>query len=129
MKDYIHTLWCRMYCFFSILWGKLKCILNIGSSCGEVMYTGELVVTGQGKIEIDLGRHAPKKVKIKFKDECQIIPCNPHHYDELRGKIKNHHHPHRHDRRHDHCNHHDRYVLTIQWHVSNVRIIEWIAYY
>jgi hypothetical protein len=93
------------------------------------MQSGELVVTGKDKVEIDLGHRHPKSVIVKFSDDCVIVPCNPRHHDELRWDVKNRHHKHPHDARHDHCKHRDEYILTIKWHVTGVRTIEWVAYY
>lgn len=93
------------------------------------MQSGELVVTSKDKAEIELGKRHPDRVIVRFKDDHVIVPCNPKHHDELRWEVKNRHHHHPHDHRHDHCKHEDSYVLTIKWHVTGVRTIEWHVFY
>lgn len=77
---------------------------------------GELVVTGEDKVEIPLlHNNKPKRVIVKFKDHCVIVPCSPSHYDELDWEIK-----------HDHDK--NSYILVILWKVSGVRIIKWSVF-
>jgi hypothetical protein len=89
------------------------------------MQSGELDVTGRDRIEINLGKHPPCRVMVKFKSGHHHVPCNPKHHDELRWELENKHNPHR----HDHYHHENKYVLMISWHVTDVRTIEWVAYY
>lgn len=77
------------------------------------MQSGELIVTGKDEAKIVL-RSFPIKVKVDFKDECDIIPCNPHHHDELEWEVRHNHN-------------HTGHVLIIKWHVSGVREITWTA--
>lgn len=93
------------------------------------MHSGELVVVGNDKLEIELGNRHPSRVMVKFQDHHVIVPCNPHHHDQLRWEVKNLHQHHPHDFRHDHCHHNDNYVLIIKWHVSSLRVIEWFVFY
>lgn len=90
---------------------------------------GELIVIGHDKVEIDLGDKHPKSVDVHFANGFITVPCNPHHHDDLRYSVHNRHHHHKHDAQHDHCNHEDRYVLTIHWDVSSVRLIKWTVKY
>lgn len=93
------------------------------------MQSGELDVTGHGKVEIILGNRHPNNIVVKFKGGHHHVPCNPKHNDELRWELENKHHSHPHDYRHDHCQHEDKYVLIVSWNVTDVRTIEWVAYY
>lgn len=93
------------------------------------MQSGELVVVGNDKVDISLGHRPPASVFVYFLNELHHVPCNPHHHDDLRYEIKNHHQHHPHDHRNDHCRHEDDYVLTIHWHVTGVRFIRWVVYY
>lgn len=86
------------------------------------MQSGELFVIGKDKAVIHL-RDFPSHLVVSFKDECEIIPCNPHHYDSLEWEVcLPHHHHHTH-----HSTHH--FTLVIKWQVTGVREIHWAAYY
>lgn len=127
MKNFFLLVQC-LYRFFVTLLQKIYRCMN-GGLLGAEMLHGEIIVTGSDKIEIELGEHHPKQVFVKFKDDHMHPPCNPKHHDHLRWEIKNKHFNHKHDHRNDHCNHHNRFVLEIHWHVSNVRVIDWVVYY
>lgn len=80
------------------------------------MQSGELIVTGKNSIHIHLAK-LPGEVKVYFKDECDITPCNPHHVDSLEYEV------------HASNTHHHGFVLVINWNVSGVREIVWRASY
>lgn len=80
------------------------------------MQSGELIVTGKDEAKVAL-HGFPTKVKVSFKDDCDIIPCNPHHHDDLEWEV--HHSVH----------HHGGFVLVIRWHVTSVREIAWTAWF
>lgn len=103
--------------------------LVYGRIIGVPMQSGELTVVGSGKANIELGKHHPKYIVVRFKDDHIVIPCNPHHHDHLKWEVRNLHPSHRHDHRHEHCKHDDRYVLEVEWRVTGVRKINWSVYY
>lgn len=107
---------------------KVKCLLSklIPFSLfethnpGEIMQSGELIITGQDQVEIVLKRK-PSDVIVKFKHiHHNIVPCNPHHHDDLEWEI---------DRVHRHHHHQEVYVLIIKWNTSSVREIVWTVCY
>lgn len=76
------------------------------------MQSGELIVTGTDQISINLNG-MPAEVKVRFKDEEQIVPCNPHHLDFLEFEIQSV----------------VGFILLIKWNVTNIREIKWhVAY-
>jgi hypothetical protein len=78
---------------------------------------GELIVVGKDQVHIALDPLNHKRIKhvvVKFKDECEIVPCNPKHFDELSFEVEKIHH---------------KTKLIISWNVSNVRTIEWFVHY
>jgi len=77
------------------------------------MQSGELIVTEKNNIHIPLD-NAPAEVKVHFKDECEMVPCNPHDVDLLEFFVKNFN---------------DKFVLVIRWSVSGVREIKWQVFY
>lgn len=79
------------------------------------MQSGELFVTGEDEAIIALTTY-PIKVKVDFKDECFVVPCNPHHYDELEWEVR-------------HNATHTGHILVINWSVSGVREIAWTAWF
>jgi hypothetical protein len=103
--------------------------------CDELDFFGELVVTGKGKIKIELNslsdykhlssrkRNALKKrldccpthVSVKFVNDAHHVPCNPIHHDELWWHVKK-----------DWAN---NWVLTIHWKVTDARTIRWDVTY
>jgi hypothetical protein len=98
-----------------IYWIKLCDFVWRGFSKGDnIMEQGELVVVGQDFVEIKLGHHHPDKVVVKFIDQQTVVPCNPHHHDELKEKIKEVK---------------GTYYLIISWSVTGVRTIEWKVFY
>ena len=76
------------------------------------MQSGELIVTGKDKATIPLNG-IPSEVKVHFKHELELTPCNPHHRDCLEYEVHASHH------------HHSKFVLVIQWEVTGVREIVW----
>jgi hypothetical protein len=80
------------------------------------MQSGELIVTGKDKAQILLNGF-PSKVHVHFTDEGYIIPCNPHHHDELRWDVFRSN------------THHGGYTLIIDWSVTGVREIKWTVWY
>jgi hypothetical protein len=80
------------------------------------MQQGELTVTGHDRVEVPL-RGLPSKVEAHFKDHDIMIPCNPHHHDELECEV------------HSSVHHHTKFVLKISWRVTGVREIVWHVYY
>ena len=129
MKTFMRFLYYKLYLFFAMFLRRISTCLFGNCPQGEVMQSGELVVIGNDKVSINLGRHPPKRVFVHFMNDFIHVPCNPHHHDDLRYNVKNHHHHHRHDHRHDHCKHDDHYLLTIHWNVTGVRLIKWTVYY
>lgn len=82
------------------------------------MQSGEIDVTGKDKIEINLGKCHPGRVIVRFEGNYHHVPCNPKHHDELRWEIKN-----------KNSGVENTFALIISWDVTNVRTIEWVAYY
>jgi hypothetical protein len=80
------------------------------------MQSGELIVTGKDKATIPLNG-IPSEVKVHFKHDLELTPCNPHHRDCLEYEVHVSHH------------HHSRFVLLIRWEVSSVREIVWKVSY
>lgn len=80
------------------------------------MQSGELIVTGKDSIHIPLDR-LPSEVKVHFKDEYELAPCNPHNADWLEYAV------------HSSITSRSGYVLIIKWDVSGVREIKWHAAY
>lgn len=130
MKVFVQLLINKVCAFFFLLYRKIHLLLIKDCVQGDTMQSGELVVVGADQVVIDLGARPPGGVIVEFHDHHHIhVPCNPKHHDELRYEIKNIHHHHPHDKRHDHCAHEDKYLLTIQWSVTGVRVINWVVYY
>lgn len=73
---------------------------------------GELFVTGEDSTEILLPQ-LPRVIEVKFRHEHHHIPCD-HHHDKLKYEVARNKH---------------QYKLIIQWHVSTLREIDWIAYF
>lgn len=128
MKQYLNLLILKIWFHLTFAWRKVRQLL-CGEPLGVPMLSGELIVTGKEDVEIELGNRHPKYIVVRFKDHHMMIPCNPKHHDHLKWEVKNHHQSHKHDRRHEHCNHEDRYVLKIYWHVTGVRHISWVVYH
>jgi hypothetical protein len=87
------------------------------------MHSGELVVTGTDHINIDLSE-CPDRVVVHFIDKPVIVPCNPHHRDDLGWHIfkeKNIHHHHHH--------YTSKRILRITWKVTGTRKIGWKIYF
>jgi hypothetical protein len=80
------------------------------------MQSGELIVTGKDRATILL-TGMPSEVKVHFKHEVDLVPCNPHHRDCLEYEVRASHH------------HHHKFVLLIKWDVSSVREITWKVCY
>jgi hypothetical protein len=80
------------------------------------MQSGELFVTGKDEAIIALNGF-PRKVRVDFKGEPVVTPCNPHHHDKLEWEVHRSHH------------HHGGFILIIKWEVTGVREIEWTAWY
>lgn len=80
------------------------------------MQSGELVVSGRDKIHIVL-KSLPERVNVHFVDDCEIVPCNPHHTDSLEYEVHASH------------THHHGFTLIISWHVHGVREIKWSVHY
>lgn len=81
------------------------------------MLSGELVVVGTNSLSIPLER-MPAEVKVHFKDNLELVPCNPHHADTLEYAVHTIFNSHRY-----------KYALIISWKVSGVREIKWKASY
>lgn len=94
--------------------------------------SGELLVTGQDTIEIDLKDGELLKVHVVFKDDATVVPCDPKHFDELDWTICG---PRVSlweefiDCLLDSHSHHEHNILTIKWNVSGTRTISWVAFY
>ncbi len=73
---------------------------------------GELVVSGSDSTEIDLPI-LPRGIEVKFKHEHHHTPCDQHK-DKLSYKVARNHH---------------KYKLVIEWNVSTLREVTWIAYF
>jgi hypothetical protein len=120
MKYYFYFLLGKLSFFYHVWLNRAYGFLFGNDLRGDVMQSGELVVTGKDKVELQLGHRHPDSVSVKFKGGHAHVPCNPKHHDELRWEIKTHH---------SHEHHHTEYVLVISWYVTDVRTIEWVAYY
>jgi hypothetical protein len=77
------------------------------------MKSGELIVTGENSLHITLDQ-LPAEVKVYFKEDVCMVPCNPHTLDILEYEV--------HTIKH---HNHNNYVLIIRWSVSGAREIEW----
>lgn len=84
---------------------------------GENMRSGELVVIGKNKVEIELIHNKPRKIIVEFIDDCVVTPCNPKHCDVWCWEIRP---------RHGYKNCH---FLHLHWHVAGVRTIRWTILY
>ena len=73
---------------------------------------GELCVSGSDSTEIDLPI-LPRVIEVKFKHNHHHVPCD-HYKDELKYKLVRNHH---------------QYKLVIEWDVSTLREVSWIAYF
>lgn len=82
---------------------------NHGHKKMPEVLSGELIVTGQGEIHIELPKR-PKEILAAFGRYCDITPCNPRHFDELKCYM---------------CHFHKKFCLVIKWDVSNSRKIVW----
>lgn len=71
--------------------------------------SGQILVSGKNKLEIDLKYGKPDAVIVEFKHKHTDIPCDPH-CDVLEWALHEKHHG---------------FVLEIRWHVSNAREIIW----
>lgn len=72
------------------------------------MQKGELVVVGKNSIHIPLDGF-PRNFKVYFKNECEIVPCNPQDVDYIECDV--------------HASNTNRggFVLVVKWGVSGVR--------
>lgn len=80
------------------------------------MQSGEITVTGKGEVLIPLHKF-PSEVHVAFKDELEVVPCNPHHVDMLEYDVHKSH------------THHGGFSLQIRWRVSGLREVVWRALY
>lgn len=80
------------------------------------MQSGELFVTGKDSAQVLL-LGFPSKVKVDFVGHTTVIPCNPHHYDQLEWDVQRSH------------AHHGGFTLVIKWVVTGVREIKWTVWY
>lgn len=80
------------------------------------MQQGELTVTGHDQATIQLHGY-PSKVDCFFKGHATLIPCNPHHHDELEAEV------------HHSNTVHTKFVLKIKWRVSGVREVVFRIFY
>jgi len=80
------------------------------------MQRGELTVTGQDFAIIKLTGF-PSKVDCFFKDQAVLVPCNPHHYDEVECEV------------HVSNTSLSGYVLKVMWTVTGVREVVFRVYY
>lgn len=80
------------------------------------MQSGELIVTGKNFIHIPINRF-PSEVICCFKDEFELVPCNPHDVDYLEYEV--------------HASNTVRtgFILLIKWSVSGAREIKWQVSY
>lgn len=81
------------------------------------MLSGELIVVGTDALSIPLEK-MPAEVKVFFKDDLELVPCNPHHADILEYSVHKINNSHR-----------FKYELRISWSVSGSREIKWHADY
>lgn len=91
--------------------GKIKKLLKVARS-----REGELLVVGQGHIDIDLPISGLDCVEVFFKEKCHTehVPCDPGHSDSLS------YHYHKKGK---------HWTLTIKWQVQAPATIGWIARY
>jgi len=102
-----------------LLWLKLMVVLMVTKMRDMSKHpslNGELNVTGEGFIDLELGRHQPKEVVVCFTDYMHV-PCNPGGHDDLKYHVKN--------MRYFLRTHHDCYILRVSWSVSSSRMIKW----
>ena len=80
------------------------------------MQKGELVITGANSIQIPLDG-LPRHYHVHFKNEYEIVPCNPQDVDFIECDI--------------HISNTKRggYVLVINWSVSGVREVVYEVLY
>lgn len=100
MENRIKLLWFRLF-------GK-----NHNKNNEHEIQFGDLVVTGKDKFEVELPC-IPKRVRVEFTDNPNMVPCNPHH-DRVSWDIKKHH---------------GKHLFIINWHVSGIREIKWTLFY
>lgn len=93
------------------------------------MVSGELIVTGKNHAELALERR-PTHVKVYFKDDCVVVPCNPTHFDELEWRIREQidREVNTRSRSRDR-DRHKSFFLEISWDVSASRAIMWEVIY
>ena len=81
------------------------------------MQKGELIVTGSNSLSIPLNG-MPSEVRAYFKDEFEVLPCNPQDVDFLEYQVQN-----------SSLTIPSTFVWVISWSVSGVREIVWHAAY
>lgn len=77
----------------------------------EQIMSGEILVIGKDKLELELEYGEPDAVIVEFNKHYHPhhTPCDPHH-DKLKWEIHRRHHG---------------FVLIIEWHVNSAREIIW----
>lgn len=93
------------------MWCFLRKLLNFFFPIKEE--SGEIFVAGKSSFSVNLVDH-PEEIQVFFKDDCNLVPCNPSQDDlvwffEDCGS----------------CHH----KLTIKWDVDGVRTIVWMVKY
>lgn len=79
---------------------------------GDSMQSGELIVTGDNKVEINLKSY-PSFLNVRFSNNCVVVPCNASNFDELEYEV---------------LLHKNNFVLVIRWRVTGIRNIVWSSY-
>lgn len=79
---------------------------------GGLMKKGEIQVIGSDSISINLNSTIhPEDISVQFKGSVSLVPCNPHHEDDLQWTCT--------------LGADGNYYLTITWSVSGERTIDW----
>lgn len=81
---------------------------------------GDILVSGEDSIEIQLGRGTPKCIMVFFADDVVSVPCNPEYFDYLEYYLVQNLSTH---------NWHSKKSLIISWHVNGSRRISWNVSY
>lgn len=118
-----------LYCIFCEILDSVLDVFGLDEDCPkEVDQNGELMVTGEGEIDIEL-KSLPKRIKLHFKESCTLVPCNPNHFDELEWEITSDCNDGGHEHCHKHHDHKAQFVLHVKWNVSDVKDITWKVSY
>lgn len=130
----MHYLFFKLKSFLSKIQSEL--FDDDDNCCEDLEFSGDLVVTGKGKIKIELNSLSdyknysakrrnslkkkldcePEQVSVRFVHDDGPVPCNPIHYDELWWHVKRDYYG-------------GGWQLMIHWKVTDARTIKWEVKY